>query len=233
MEDFSTQCMIKTCSNCDGDTEFYCNTCKSNLCPQCKERHVIDLDTAYHDVVIYREKSGSIQKAEICRRHPKMIYEMYCHLCELPVSNLCIEHKSHEKLDLEDAYKKPDSNTKKIFTKSERSVKVKDISYGRHLSIVTPDKFWVSDWNNLILTDNSGETLQKVTDKAAFGGVHTVSSAGELIYIDIKGDVKIQTDSHSMVMLMRITDSLRPTCLHYCVSSGELLIGMRIFNYDT
>ncbi|XP_062589299.1 uncharacterized protein LOC134250954 [Saccostrea cucullata] len=392
MEDFNKQCMIKTCINCYGDTEYYCKTCKSNLCPQCKERHNSDLDTLYHDVVIYREKCEVLQKIETCDRHPDMIYEMYCQSCELLVCNLCIEHRNHEKMDLKAAYritrqqyketihkirsevlyrnysvlsgiqnhmktcsrtlsgiqsamhlkairlkdltdtvllnditkcslllvqtlqhqkfkqntflakseyyehrsehllirpvqfllfyKKNFINTTKTIvqvkqvpilsicdnlnkadvnlllkeTQSEiikreildeqllkmmskpvlkRSVKVKDISYGRHVSIVAPDKFWVSDWNNLILTDTSGETLQEVTDKAAFGGVHTVSSAGELLYVDIRGDVKIQTESRSMVMLMRITDSLRPVSLHYCVSSGELLIGMRMYNYKT
>ncbi|XP_062578117.1 uncharacterized protein LOC134240014 [Saccostrea cucullata] len=114
----------------------------------------------------------------------------------------------------------------------KRSVKVKDISYGRHISIVTPDKFWVSDWNNLTLTDNSGETLKKVTDKAATGGVHAVSNNGKLTYIDTKGDIKIQTNSKTMVIFRRKA-SFRPTCLHRCASSGDILLGMRFLKNNT
>ncbi|XP_062589332.1 tripartite motif-containing protein 2-like [Saccostrea cucullata] len=383
MDDFSRQCMVRTCTVCNGDTEFYCKTCESNLCLQCKEIHNSYLDTVYHDVVIYREKFESIQKAESCGRHPEMLYEMYCQSCELPVCNLCTEHRNHEKLDLKAAYSKHKEIIHKIrseilhrnysvlswiqnhtktcnlkisgiqsamsskatrlksltdtvllndikkcslilfqtlqhqksklntfLAKSEycehrsehllyrpvqfflvykktlinkikataqvkqvpllsisdnlkkadvslllketqseimkteivneqllkmvskpvlkRSVKVNDISYVCHISIVTPDKFWVSDWNNLILTDTSGKTLQKVTDKAAFPGVHTVSKAGELLYIDIKGDVKIQTDSQSKVMRMERTES--PISLHYCAFAGDILLGFRGFH---
>ncbi|XP_062578120.1 uncharacterized protein LOC134240017 [Saccostrea cucullata] len=111
----------------------------------------------------------------------------------------------------------------------KRSIKVKDISNVCHISVVTPDRFWVSDWNNLILTDTSGETLQEVTDNATLTGpsVHTVTNAGKLLYIDIKGDVKIQTKSKTKVMLKRITNSLRPISLHYCAFNGDILLGFR------
>ncbi|XP_061167231.1 uncharacterized protein LOC133176077 [Saccostrea echinata] len=391
MEDFSTQSMVQTCSNCAGDTEFYCKTCKSNLCPQCKEGHVIDLDTVYHDV-IYSEKFEFIHKAETCGRHPDMIYDIYCQSCKLSVCNLCTEHKNHDKLDLKTAYRitrqehketihrirseilsknhillsgirkqrkiwnakisdiqsvmflkatrlkdlvnvvlfnaktkcnlilihrlqhqkrklnrllanvehyehKSDQLSNKpvtfllfyketfineiketvklkqmpllsmneelnkdgvllllkeiqcntvrtqvgneqllrMMTKADlqKSVKVTDISYGRHISLVTPNKFWVSDWTNLILTDTSGETLQCVTDKDESGGVHTVSNAGELIYIDSKTNiVKILTDSRTKVKLIKIIDSWRPRSLYFSSFSGDLLVGMSRYYTD-
>ncbi|XP_061171124.1 tripartite motif-containing protein 55-like [Saccostrea echinata] len=90
-------CKVRQCSQCQGDTEFYCKTCKHGLCLQCKEKHVIDLDTIYHDVVIYREKYENLTKQETCERHQNMIYEKYCHSCELPVCAQCTKHRNPQK----------------------------------------------------------------------------------------------------------------------------------------
>ncbi|XP_062588939.1 probable RING finger protein 207 homolog [Saccostrea cucullata] len=88
-----TQCKVRQCSECQNKTEHYCNTCKHDLCLQCKERHFIDLDTTYHNVVVYREKYKFVLKQEICERHPGRIYEMFCNSCQLPVCDHCTEHK--------------------------------------------------------------------------------------------------------------------------------------------
>ncbi|XP_061187027.1 uncharacterized protein LOC133195183 [Saccostrea echinata] len=97
---FSTQCKVRQCFQCQGDTEFFCNICKHDLCLQCKERHVINLNTIYHDVVIYREKYEYIPKQETCVRHPDKMYEMYCQSCELPVCFQCKEHRKHRIADI-------------------------------------------------------------------------------------------------------------------------------------
>ncbi|XP_062612805.1 E3 ubiquitin-protein ligase TRIM45-like, partial [Saccostrea cucullata] len=110
----STQCKVKQCSQCQWGTEFYCNTCKHDLCLQCKEKHVINLDTIYHDVIIYREKFKYIPKQEICARHPEKIYEMFCHSCELPVCFQCKEHRNHNILDIRVAYKANRQHYKEI-----------------------------------------------------------------------------------------------------------------------
>nr|XP_022310931.1 endothelin-converting enzyme 2-like [Crassostrea virginica] len=52
----SSHCNVKTCSLCPGDTEYYCHICNLDLCLQCKEEHVINLDTLNHNVTIYRQK---------------------------------------------------------------------------------------------------------------------------------------------------------------------------------
>jgi hypothetical protein len=52
----SPQLKVRQCSRCQLNTESYCNTCKCDLYVQCKEKHVIDLHTKHHDVVIYRDK---------------------------------------------------------------------------------------------------------------------------------------------------------------------------------
>ncbi|XP_056013390.1 uncharacterized protein LOC125657375 [Ostrea edulis] len=100
----STQLKVRQCSQCQRDTEFYCNTCKRDLCLQCKEKHVIDLHTKHHDVVIYREKFNYIPRQEICVRHPDRFYEMFCQSCELSVCFRCLEHRKHQILDIRTAY---------------------------------------------------------------------------------------------------------------------------------
>ncbi|XP_061186200.1 uncharacterized protein LOC133194211 [Saccostrea echinata] len=123
---FTKQCKVRQCSQCLEDTEFYCNTCKHDLCIQCKERHVTDSPTKYHkvvfykahrneksltkqytiyhDVVIYREKYKYTTKEESCVRHPDRNYEMFCLSCELPVCFQCKEHIKHPLLDSKIAY---------------------------------------------------------------------------------------------------------------------------------
>ena len=103
-EILSTQYKVRHCSQCQGDTEFYCLTCKHDLCLLCKERHVMDLHTNHHDVVIYREKFSYIPRQEICVRHPDRIYEMFCQSCELSVCFQCLEHRKHQILDIRTAY---------------------------------------------------------------------------------------------------------------------------------
>ncbi|XP_062568070.1 uncharacterized protein LOC134230320 [Saccostrea cucullata] len=100
----SSQCKIRQCSQCHRDTEFYCNTCKQDLCLQCKERHVTDLATIYHDVVALREKHDSIQKQESCVKHPNKIHSQFCYSCDIPVCVKCTEHREHERLDIRLAY---------------------------------------------------------------------------------------------------------------------------------
>ncbi|XP_061186272.1 uncharacterized protein LOC133194307 [Saccostrea echinata] len=110
----STECKVRQGSQCQGDTEFYCNTCKHELCIQCKERHVIDLDTIYHDVVIYREKYEYIPKQETCVRHSGRIHHLYCQSCELPICLQCKGHKKHHILDIRTAYKTNRQQNKEI-----------------------------------------------------------------------------------------------------------------------
>ncbi|XP_061186337.1 uncharacterized protein LOC133194391 [Saccostrea echinata] len=104
MEKFSKQLKIRRCFQCNGNTEFYCNTCNYDLCLQCKERHVFDLHTKCHDVVIYREKFEYIPIQENCVKHSEKIYEIFCTSCEEPLCFRCIE-RIHELMDIRIAYK--------------------------------------------------------------------------------------------------------------------------------
>uniref|UniRef100_K1Q7T1 A-kinase anchor protein 9 n=1 Tax=Magallana gigas TaxID=29159 RepID=K1Q7T1_MAGGI len=105
METTSTPCKIHQCSKCPGDTEYYCVSCPCDLCPQCKENHVKDLQTIDHDVVSHRDKINYIPTQEVCVRHPSHVYIKYCEPCELPVCFHCTQHKEHTTLDVRTIYK--------------------------------------------------------------------------------------------------------------------------------
>ncbi|XP_061184980.1 uncharacterized protein LOC133192993 [Saccostrea echinata] len=94
------------CSLCMGYMEnyMYCETCKRYLCVPCKEKHVIDLDTKYHDV-IHPLKDSDWMRPESCERHPDRNYLYWCQSCECPVCDSCHEHQRHKILDITSTYK--------------------------------------------------------------------------------------------------------------------------------
>ncbi|XP_052692433.1 uncharacterized protein LOC128170711 isoform X2 [Crassostrea angulata] len=87
---------VHLCSKCPGDTAYYCVSCPCDLCPQCKENHVKDLQTIDHDVVSHRDKINYIPTQEICVRHPSHVYTKYCEPCQVPVCDFWFGHKSHK-----------------------------------------------------------------------------------------------------------------------------------------
>ncbi|XP_052692736.1 uncharacterized protein LOC128171011 [Crassostrea angulata] len=93
------------CSKCPGDTEYHCVSCPCDLCPQCKENHVKDLQTIDHDVVSHRDKINYIPTQEICVRHPSHVYTKYCEPCQVPCCNNCQQHRKHKKIDVKTTYK--------------------------------------------------------------------------------------------------------------------------------
>nr|XP_034309430.1 uncharacterized protein LOC105324216 [Crassostrea gigas] len=105
METASTPCKVHQCCKCPGDTEYYCVSCPCDLCPQCKENHVKDLQTIDHDVVSYRDKINYIPTQEICVRHPSHVYTKYCEPCQVPVCYHCRKHRKHRQLVVRIAYR--------------------------------------------------------------------------------------------------------------------------------
>lgn len=76
-------------------------------------------------------------------------------------------------------------------TEFHQSFTVTGIDRCLHISIVTSERFWVSDVNNgLILSNTAGETLHQDCwlnvdgPDDIYNGLHTVNNDGELIYID-------------------------------------------------
>lgn len=119
MDTASTSYKIHQCSKCRGYTEYYCESCSCNMCPQCKENHVKDLKTIEHNVMTYRdkvnhiptqerclrhEKYNFISKEETCVRHPNIIYRRYCKQCEIPACNDCQNHRKHKRINVRTAY---------------------------------------------------------------------------------------------------------------------------------
>ncbi|XP_078340752.1 uncharacterized protein LOC111110355 isoform X2 [Crassostrea virginica] len=117
----------------------------------------------------------------------------------------------------------------------QKSLSVTGVDYCGHISSVTPDRVWVSDLNNLILTDTeTGKELHSVNNPLHSGnGIHSVNCKGELIYIDKKHNIiKLCKDMKTTTTLIKHTDTTwKPWCVYCSQSSGDLLIGM--YRHDT
>ncbi|XP_078312231.1 uncharacterized protein LOC144618955 [Crassostrea virginica] len=117
----------------------------------------------------------------------------------------------------------------------QKSLSVTGVYHCFHISCVTPDRVWVSDRNNLILTDTAtGKQLHSVEDSLFYGtGKHTVNCDSELIYIDKDNNInKLSSDMKTTTSLIKHTDTTwDPRCVYCSPSSGDLLVGM--FRWDT
>ncbi|XP_078312218.1 uncharacterized protein LOC144618950 [Crassostrea virginica] len=128
----------------------------------------------------------------------------------------------------------------------QKSLAVTGVKYCVHISCVTPDRVWVSDYNNIILTDTTtGKQLHSVNDSlyedpddiySLFSpGKHTVNCDSELIYIDEEKNInKLSSDMKTTTTLIKLTDTAwEPLCVYCSPSSGDLLVGMWRFGTDT
>lgn len=98
-----------------------------------------------------------------------------------------------------------------------------------HISYVKSDQAWVSDDNDLILTNAAGDSLKQLNDVRTdiFRGVHTVNSDGDLIYIN--KDYNISKLSHDMESYTTLIDKTvlawTPLCVFCSSLTGDLLVG--------
>ncbi|XP_078330235.1 uncharacterized protein LOC111117742 [Crassostrea virginica] len=119
----------------------------------------------------------------------------------------------------------------------QKSLSVTGVKHCSHISCVTPDRVWVSDRNNLILTDTAtGKQQHRVEDSLGSGtGIHTVNCEGELIYIDNEFNIiKLCNDMKTTTTLIKHTDKTwKPQCVYCSPSSGDLLVGMHRYDTDT
>ncbi|XP_078327669.1 uncharacterized protein LOC144623212 isoform X2 [Crassostrea virginica] len=120
----------------------------------------------------------------------------------------------------------------------QKSLSVSGVNNCLHISCVTPDRVWVSDDDNLILTDTAtGKQLHSVEDSLDLwdsgDGIHTVNCEGELIYIDKEYNIiKLCNDMKTTTTLIKHTDTTwTPECVYCSPSSGDLLVGMCTFKY--
>ncbi|XP_078311344.1 uncharacterized protein LOC144618665 isoform X2 [Crassostrea virginica] len=112
----------------------------------------------------------------------------------------------------------------------QKSLSVTGVTRCLHISCVTPDRVWVSDYINIILTDTAtGKQLHSVEHSLDSGnGIHTVNCEGELIYIDKEYNIiKLCNDMKTTTTLIKHTDTTWGPVSVYCSpSSGDLLVGM-------
>nr|XP_022289062.1 uncharacterized protein LOC111101074 [Crassostrea virginica] len=112
----------------------------------------------------------------------------------------------------------------------QKSLSVTGVKCCYHISCVTPDRVWVSDGKNIILTDTAtGKQLHSVEDSfGSWSGKHTVNCEGELIYIDKEYNIiKLCNDMETTTTLIKHTDTTWiPWCVYCSPSSGDLLVVM-------
>ena len=115
-----------------------------------------------------------------------------------------------------------------------------------HISCVTPDWVWFSDYFNIILLDTAtGETLHRVELSSIYGsGTHTVNCKGELMYVTQQESEDCEIDEYmygeqienSIITLckdMETTTTLKgdpdtkwePLSIYCSPFSGDLLVG--------
>nr|XP_022336311.1 uncharacterized protein LOC111132785 [Crassostrea virginica] len=117
----------------------------------------------------------------------------------------------------------------------QKSLSVTGVERCLHISCVTPDRVWVSDVNNPILTDTAtGKQLHSVENQLySLTAKHTVNCDSELIYIDTDKNINtLSSDMKTTTILIKHTDTTwRPRCVYCSPSSGDLLVGMRTDKY--
>ncbi|XP_078311367.1 uncharacterized protein LOC111100450 isoform X3 [Crassostrea virginica] len=125
----------------------------------------------------------------------------------------------------------------------QKSLSVTGVKYCFHISCVTPDRVWVSDLNNIILTDTAtGKQLHSVENSLhSSTGIHTVNCEGELIYIAKERNIiKLCNDMKTTTTLIKHKDTTwKQNCVYCSPSSGDLLVGMsrkdtpgKVMRYD-
>nr|XP_022309218.1 uncharacterized protein LOC111114969 [Crassostrea virginica] len=121
-----------------------------------------------------------------------------------------------------------------------------------HISVVTPDKLWLSTQPKLQQVDGTGHVIRTLDDEYEYwndGGGHTVSEEGDLVFIArvrnseqstaslglrsqyIYNIHKMTSDGGITTLLTPDLPDLSPTCIHSSHINGDLLIGLSSKSY--
>ncbi|XP_062618134.1 uncharacterized protein LOC134279733 [Saccostrea cucullata] len=115
-----------------------------------------------------------------------------------------------------------------------KSVTVSGVRQCLHITHVSTDRVWISDGKgNLILTNTTGDTLDKVTSLKSGGGVHTVTRDGAVIYIDSDCNIIKRSTDKVQTTVIPYTSPWIPQCVYSSPSTGHLLVGIRNDDTDT
>ncbi|XP_078320283.1 uncharacterized protein LOC111114544 isoform X2 [Crassostrea virginica] len=130
------------------------------------------------------------------------------------------------------------------------TISVPDINDVCHISVVTPDKLWVSGSSRLQQVDGNGHVLGTPLDHSNHSGGHTVSVEGYLIFIAWSNRVerpenggardqsifninKMTSDGSITPLIQLALHDLIPRCIHSSHINGDLLIGFsHFYSYD-
>ena len=125
------------------------------------------------------------------------------------------------------------------------TIEVSDMGGICHISVVSPDKLWMSDFDTLQQVDSTGHVLGTLDDKYEYwngGGGHTVSVEGDLVFIarvrnsvqstasdwlrSQNGIHKMASDGSITTLLTLDSPDLSLRCIHSSHINGDLLIGL-------
>ena len=131
------------------------------------------------------------------------------------------------------------------------TIEVPDIDDIHHISVVSPDKLWVSDEFTLKQVDSTGHVISTLDDEYEYwneyDGNHTVSVEGDLVFIArVRNSVqstasyrmrsqdgihKMTSDGSITTLLTFDSPDLLPDCIHSSHINGDLLIGLSNESY--
>lgn len=97
-----------------------------------------------------------------------------------------------------------------------------------HISCVSSNLVWVSDWYNLILTNTKGEIVFHQLDLygSLFSGSHTVNSENHLIYIDRRNNINVSSKEKTITFIETTDCTWKARCVYWSPSTRDLLVGM-------
>ncbi|XP_062584357.1 uncharacterized protein LOC134246094 [Saccostrea cucullata] len=116
---------------------------------------------------------------------------------------------------------------------SKQYITVTGVNKCNHISRATSHLIWVSDKENLILTNQTGRAIYGLTEINSVWGVHSVNITGELIYIDKDYTIKkLCTDNKTKIRLISKTEPWDPICVWCSRFNGDILVGMGKYDKD-
>lgn len=117
-------------------------------------------------------------------------------------------------------------------------VKVADVHGCSHICNISSKMVWVSDENNLVLTNTKGKTVHRLDDlyylqqsnklTSLRSGLHTVNNKDELFYLNSEFIIKkLSSDLKTTSTFITNMDyEWTPVCLYCSMITGDLLVGL-------
>lgn len=96
-----TQCKVRQCSSCLGETEFFCIPCLCDLCLKCKENHANHLNTFDHNVVNHCEKIQCTTEKNNNAKNADREHEIYSRVDE---SDSCSYNTEYDRIMSDNTY---------------------------------------------------------------------------------------------------------------------------------